>query len=56
MPQKFRRISPQIGTQISGYLLANWLQGWKLTGVLYDVIRKPEIRPKARPQGDVLGR
>lgn len=35
-----------IDTQISGYLLASWHLGRKLTGVLYDVIRKPEIRPK----------
>ena len=35
-----------IDTQISGYMLASWLQGRKLAGVLYDVIRKPEIRPK----------
>jgi hypothetical protein len=35
-----------IDTQISGYLLASWLMGHKLAGVLYDVIRKPEIRPK----------
>ena len=35
-----------IDTQISGYLLASWHLGQKLTGVLYDVIRKPEIRPK----------
>lgn len=35
-----------IDTQISGYLLASWYLGRKLEGVLYDVIRKPEIRPK----------
>jgi hypothetical protein len=35
-----------IDTQISGYLLASWYLGRRLTGVLYDVIRKPEIRPK----------
>lgn len=35
-----------IDTQISGYLLASWHLGRKLTGVVYDVIRKPEIRPK----------
>lgn len=35
-----------IDTQISGYLLASWLSGQRLNGVLYDVIRKPEIRPK----------
>src|SRR5262249_30411972 len=35
-----------IDSQISGYLLASCLLGRKLTGVLYDVIRKPEIRPK----------
>jgi PD-(D/E)XK nuclease superfamily len=35
-----------IDTQISGYLLASWHLGRKLKGVLYDVIRKPEIRPK----------
>jgi hypothetical protein len=35
-----------IDTQISGYLLASWHLGIRLNGVLYDVIRKPEIRPK----------
>jgi len=40
----WRRLA--LDTQISGYLLASWLLGQKLRGVLYDVIRKPEIRPK----------
>ena len=40
----WRRLA--IDAQVSGYLLASWLLGRKLTGVLYDVIRKPEIRPK----------
>lgn len=35
-----------IDTQISAYLLACWVKGQKLNGVLYDVIRKPEIRPR----------
>ncbi len=35
-----------IDTQISGYLLARWHLGQRLDGVLYDVIRKPEIRPR----------
>lgn len=35
-----------IDTQVSGYLLASWHLGRKLAGVLYDVIRKPVIRPK----------
>lgn len=40
----WRRLA--IDAQVSGYLLASWLLGRKLVGVLYDVIRKPEIRPK----------
>lgn len=40
----WRRLA--IDTQLSGYLLASWLSGQRLAGVLYDVIRKPEIRPK----------
>lgn len=35
-----------IDTQISSYLLACSVTEQKLDGVLYDVIRKPEIRPK----------
>jgi PD-(D/E)XK nuclease superfamily len=43
-----------IDTQISGYVLASWHLGQKLTGVLYDVIRKPEIRPKRVSPKDAL--
>src|SRR5581483_6119863 len=59
----WRRLA--VDAQISGYLLASWLLGRKLRGVLYDVIRKPEIRPKklglkdtvdVRSTGQYLGR
>lgn len=36
----------QIDAQVSAYCLANWQQGRKLEGTLYDVIKKPGIRPK----------
>ncbi len=36
----------EIDAQVSGYVLAIWQQGEKLEGTLYDVIRKPGIRPK----------
>ena len=35
-------------TQISHYLLSEWMEG-RSDGVLYDVIRKPTIRPKVVP-------
>lgn len=40
----WRRLA--IDSQVSCYVLANWQQGTKLDGTLYDVIRKPGIRPK----------
>lgn len=40
----WRRLA--IDAQVSGYVLANWQCGRKLDGTLYDVIRKPSIRPK----------
>lgn len=36
-----------IESQVSGYMLATWQLGDKVDGTLYDVIRKPSIRPKA---------
>ncbi len=36
----------EIDAQVSGYVLANWQMGLKLDGTLYDVVRKPGIRPK----------
>lgn len=35
-----------IDSQVSAYALANWQMGRKLDGTVYDVIRKPGIRPK----------
>lgn len=36
----------QVDGQVSKYALDNWQLGRKLGGTLYDVIRKPAIRPK----------
>lgn len=36
-----------IDSQVSAYVLANWQNGRKVDGTLYDVIRKPGIRPKS---------
>ena len=36
----------EIDAQVSGYVLAEWQNGRKLEGTLYDVIRKPGIKPK----------
>lgn len=41
-----------IDSQVSAYALANWQQGRKLDGTIYDVIRKPGIRPKAIPKAE----
>lgn len=35
-----------IDSQVSAYVLANWQDGRKLDGTVYDVIKKPGIRPK----------
>lgn len=35
-----------IDGQVSAYALASWQQGEKVDGTLYDVIRKPTIRPR----------
>lgn len=40
----WRRLA--IDSQVSHYMLAEWQSGNKLDGTLYDVIRKPAIRPK----------
>lgn len=40
----WRRLA--IDSQVSMYALANWQDGRKLDGTIYDVIRKPTIRPK----------
>lgn len=42
-----------IDSQVSAYALANWQLGRKVTGTLYDVIRKPTIRPKQIAKADV---
>lgn len=36
-----------IDAQVSSYMLQKWQGGEKLSGCLYDVIRKPGIRPKS---------
>lgn len=41
-----------IDAQVSSYALANWQAGRKLDGTLYDVIRKPAIRPKELSKPD----
>jgi PD-(D/E)XK nuclease superfamily len=35
----------RIDSQLSHYLLANWQLGMKLDGAVYDVVRKPAIKP-----------
>lgn len=40
----WRRLA--IDSQVSKYALANWQAGNKVDGTLYDVVRKPTIRPK----------
>lgn len=47
----WRRLT--IDSQVSAYVLAKWQQGTKLDGTLYDVIRKPGIRPKEIPKADL---
>jgi hypothetical protein len=42
-----------IDSQVSMYALANWQNGRKLDGTIYDVIRKPTIRPKQIPKKEV---
>jgi hypothetical protein len=42
----------EIDAQVSGYMLAQWQFGTKLDGTLYDVIRRPGIRPKALTKAD----
>lgn len=49
----WRRLA--IDAQISGYVLSQWQQGNKLDGTLYDVIRKPKIRPRALTKAEVAG-
>lgn len=44
-----------IDGQVSGYTLANWQDGRKVEGTVYDVIRKPTIRPKAITKADQKG-
>lgn len=41
-----------IDSQVSAYVLANWQSGRKLDGTLYDVIKKPGIRPKNLSKAD----
>ncbi len=46
----WRRLA--IDSQVSMYALANWQSGRKLDGTIYDVIRKPTIRPKQITKAD----
>jgi len=46
----WRRLT--IDSQVSAYVLANWQSGRKLDGTVYDVIRKPGIRPKQITKAD----
>lgn len=45
-----------IDSQVSGYVLAHWQEGLKLSGTVYDVIRRPGIRPKKIPKKSKEGR
>ncbi len=45
----------QLDAQISLYVWAARKQGWECHGVLYDVVRKPTIRPSAVPILDADG-
>ena len=47
----WRRLA--IDSQVSKYLLQAWQAGTKLDGALYDVIRKPTIRPKRLAKADL---
>lgn len=49
----------KIDSQVSSYMLKSWQSGLRLDGTLYDVIRKPNIRPKhmaAREVNEIRGR
>lgn len=41
-----------IDSQVSCYVLANWQEGKKLDGTLFDVVKKPGIRPKKLNKGE----
>lgn len=47
----WRRLA--IDSQVSSYMLKSWQAGEKLDGALYDVIRKPAIRPKKLAKADL---
>lgn len=44
----WRRLA--IDSQVSAYMLTHWLGADRLDGTVYDVIRKPSIRPKSIPK------
>jgi len=48
----WRRLA--IDSQVSKYMLQSWQLGEKLDGALYDVIRKPAIRPKKLSRAEGL--
>lgn len=45
----------QLSSQVSKYLLLAWQCGFKLDGCIYDVIRKPKLKPRALTKREVLG-
>lgn len=45
----------QIDSQVSLYALASWQEHEPVEGVMYDVIRKPTIKPKALPEKERRG-
>lgn len=47
----WRRLA--IDSQVSKYMLQTWQLGEKLDGALYDVLRKPAIRPKKLAKADL---
>ena len=44
-----------IDSQVSMYVLSHWQRGIKLSGTVYDVIRKPNIKPKTVPRTNKTG-
>lgn len=42
----------QLDVQVLHYLLALWVAGWKVDDVVWDVIRKPTIKPKKLTKSD----
>lgn len=49
----WRRLA--IDSQVSAYMLQSWQGGEKLDGILYDVIRKPALRPAQLTKAGIRG-